>query len=221
MEETKYPYPPRLIGYSRVSTDDQDVRMQVQALKHAGVADGDIFSDKKSGKSLKRPGLQAALKVARPGDVIVVYRFDRLSRSLRDLLAVFEELHAKDIKLRSITEGLDTTTPMGMLMFQLAGMLAEFERRLISERTSHGAQAAKRVGVKFGPKPKVSSKQVDQAIKMLQSGAKVAAVAKRISVHPDTLRAAVLKANGGKRLWRVGPRAPLAERKRAGRVVKS
>jgi CheY-like chemotaxis protein len=115
-------------GYARVSTDDQDLRMQIEALARAGVDPDRIYQDKASGKNTKRTGLQDMLAHVRSGEGIMVWRFDRLSRSIRDLIMLFDDLEQRGIQLRSIHEQLDTTTPMGRLMFQLAGMLAEFER---------------------------------------------------------------------------------------------
>lgn len=194
-------------GYARVSTDQQDLRMQIKALLAAGVRKEDIYQDYKSGKNLRRGGLQDVLSMMRRGDVLVVWRFDRLSRSLRDLLKVFDELEDRGIQLRSLHEQLDTTSPMGRLMFHLAGMLAEFERNLIAERTKHGMAAAKQEGRRFGPAPKLKPAQVKAIVQRLRAGAKVAEMAKKYHVSVVTLRDAVLKETGGKRLWRKGPRA--------------
>lgn len=201
----------RSYGYVRVSTDDQDVRMQREALIRAGVPAEHIFEDKKSGKNLRRGGLQDVLSLMRAGDVLVVWRFDRLSRSLRDLLTVFDELQERGVNLRSLHEQLDTTTPMGRLMFQLAGMLAEFERSLIAERTKLGMATAKAHGRKFGPDRKLSDRDLDKAIVLLERGHNqpgiVREVARRFKVSPYTLRDRVLERTGGKRLWPKGPRA--------------
>jgi DNA invertase Pin-like site-specific DNA recombinase len=201
----------RSYGYVRVSTDDQDVRMQREALIRAGVPAEHIFEDKKSGKNLRRGGLQDVLSLMRAGDVLVVWRFDRLSRSLRDLLTVFDELQERGVNLRSLHEQLDTTTPMGRLMFQLAGMLAEFERSLIAERTKLGMATAKEHGRKFGPDRKLTDKQIERAIAWLaprkdQRGA-VQVIARKLGVSPYTLRDRVREATGGERLWPKGPRA--------------
>lgn len=181
--------------------------MQIKALLAAGVRKEDIYQDYKSGKNLRRGGLQDVLAMMRRGDVLVVWRFDRLSRSLRDLLKVFDELEERGIQLRSLHEQLDTTSPMGKLMFHLAGMLAEFERNLIAERTKHGMAAAKQEGRRFGPPPKLKPAQVKTIVRRLRAGAKVAELAKTYHVSVVTLRDAVLKETGGKRLWRKGPRA--------------
>lgn len=210
------PEPPvgEKFGYARVSTDDQDLRMQLEALARAGVELHRIYEDKKSGATLKRGGLLDCLEMMRRGDVLVVWRFDRLSRSLRDLLKVFDELQERGIALRSIHEQLDTTTPMGKLMFQLAGMLAEFERNLISARTSLGMQTAKAHGRKFGPARVLTDAQIDAAIKWLTPRrhlkGQVPIVLQRlrkrgVQIGDDTLRNRILERTGGKRLWPKGP----------------
>lgn len=194
-------------GYARVSTDDQDLRMQVEALTRAGVDADRIYQDKASGKNAKRTGLQDMLAHVRSGEGIMVWRFDRLSRSIRDLVMIFDDLETRGIQLRSIHEQLDTTTPMGRLMFQLAGILAEFERNLIAERTRLGMETAKRHGVRFGPKPRLTEAKLQRAIAMLKAGQPVGVVARRMGVANVTLREKVLKVTGGTKLWPDGPRA--------------
>jgi len=192
-------------GYARVSTDDQDLRMQIEALARAGVDPDRIYQDKASGKNTKRTGLQDMLAHVRSGEGIMVWRFDRLSRSIRDLIMLFDDLEHRGIQLRSIHEQLDTTTPMGRLMFQLAGILAEFERNLIAERTKLGMETARRHGVRFGPKPRLTEAKLQRAIVMLRSGQPVGVVARRMGVANVTLREKVLKVTG-KKLWPDGPR---------------
>jgi len=201
-----------LFGYARVSTDEQDVLMQIEALKRAGVSEHRIYQDKRSGKDLKRVGINDCLSHMRRGDVLVVWRFDRLSRSLRDLLAVFDQLQERGIQLRSIHEQLDTTSPMGKLMFQLAGMLAEFERALIAERTRLGMQTARAHGRRFGPKPTLTEKKLDRAVAMLRAGQSVGVVARRMGVANVTLREKILKVTG-KKLWPDGPRTRAKRKK--------
>ena len=181
--------------------------MQIEALVKAGVDRDRIYEDKASGKNTKRTGLQDLLAHVRAGEGIMVWRFDRLSRSIRDLVMIFDDLEARGIQLKSIHEQLDTTTPMGRLMFQLAGILAEFERNLISERTKLGMETAKRHGVRFGPKPRLTDAKLARAMVMLRSGKSVGEVAKWAGVANVTLREKVLKANKGKRLWPKGPRS--------------
>jgi DNA invertase Pin-like site-specific DNA recombinase len=143
----------RLIGYARVSTADQDVAMQVAALKRAGVLDDNLWSEQVSGVKAKRPQRDLAMLDAREGDVFIVYKLDRLGRSFRELLDMVHDLERRGIGFRSLTEGFDTTKPAGKFMFHMLGALAEFERGLIAERTRDGMAEAKERGVQVG-KPK-------------------------------------------------------------------
>jgi DNA invertase Pin-like site-specific DNA recombinase len=143
----------RLIGYARVSTADQDVAMQVSALKRAGVMDDNLWSEQVSGVKAKRPQRDLAMLDARKGDVFIVYKLDRLGRSFRELLDMVHDLEHRGIGFRSLTEGFDTTKPAGKFMFHMLGALAEFERGLIAERTRDGMAEAKERGVQVG-KPK-------------------------------------------------------------------
>lgn len=140
-----------LIGYARVSTDDQNLYLQHDELKKAGCEK--FFDDKITGSKIDRPGLDAAIDYAREGDIIVVWRLDRLSRSLKDLIQVVSDLESKNIGLKSIHESIDTTSSSGKLIFHIFGALAEFERNLIRERTHAGLKAAKARG-KMGGRPK-------------------------------------------------------------------
>ena len=148
-----------LIGYERVSTDDQNLALQHDALQSAGCEK--IFSDKMSGAKADRPGLQEAFEFARKGDTIVVWRLDRLGRSLKDLIALVEELEKRKIGLRSLQENIDTTTSGGKLIFHMFGALAEFERNLVRERTQAGLQAARARGRKGGRKHKLTAQQIE------------------------------------------------------------
>lgn len=148
-----------LIGYERVSTDDQNLSLQHDALKEAGC--DRIFSDKMSGTKADRPGLKEAFDYARPGDTLVVWRLDRLGRSLKDLIALVEELERREIGFRSLQENIDTTTSGGKLIFHLFGALAEFERNLIQERTQAGLQAARARGRKGGRQQKLTLQQIE------------------------------------------------------------
>lgn len=146
------------IGYARVSTLEQNKDLQLDALKEAGCKK--IFSDKASGAKADRPGLVDALKFARPGDSIVVWRLDRLGRSLKHLIEVVEDLEEKGIGFISLQEGFDTTTSGGKLIFQIFGALAEFEKNIIRERTKAGLEAARARGKKGGRKEKLKKDQV-------------------------------------------------------------
>ena len=136
------------IGYARVSTDDQDLALQEDALKQAGCAK--IFQDKVSGAKVQRPGLTEALEYLRQGDTLVVWRLDRLGRSLKHLIDTVAWLEERDIGLISLQESIDTTTSGGRLVFHLFGALSEFERNLIRERTQAGLKAARARGRKGG-----------------------------------------------------------------------
>jgi len=140
-----------LIGYARVSTLEQDIALQVDALKKADC--DNIFDDTASGASTQRPGLTEALSYVRKGDTLVVWRLDRLGRSLRHLIDVIADLEKRGIGFRSLQESIDTTTSGGRLIFQIFGALAEFERNLIRERTQAGLKAA-RVRGRLGGRPK-------------------------------------------------------------------
>ena len=140
------------IGYARVSTGQQDESLQVDALQRTG-ADR-IFVDRVSGTIADRPGLRSALECARAGDSLVVWRLDRLGRSLRHLIEVVRDLERRDVGLISLTEQLDTATPGGRLVFHVFGAMAEFERDLIRERTMAGLEAARARG-RVGGRPTV------------------------------------------------------------------
>src|SRR4051794_26654623 len=126
------------VGYARVSTDDQDLSLQLDALKAAGCQK--IFRDTASGAKAERTGLRQALEYVRPGDTLVVWRLDRLGRTLTQLIALITELDERGVGFRSLTEQIDTTTSGGKLIFHIFGALAEFERNLIRERTMAGLQ---------------------------------------------------------------------------------
>lgn len=139
------------IGYARVSTDDQNLCLQVDALQQVGCET--IYQDQVSGAKVERPGLQAALAYLRPGDTLVVWRLDRLGRSLKQLIEIVTSLEAQGIGFQSLQEALDTTTSSGRLVFHIFGALAEFERHRIRERTQAGLQAARARG-RMGGRPK-------------------------------------------------------------------
>ena len=140
-----------LIGYARVSTVDQNLDLQIDALKQAGCQK--ICSDKISGAKAERPGLEKVLELCRAQDTLVIWRLDRLGRSLKDLIQIAETLKAQSIGLKSLQEGIDTTTSTGRLMFHLFGAVAEFEKNLIKERSKAGLDAARSRG-RLGGRPK-------------------------------------------------------------------
>lgn len=145
-----------LVGYARISTIEQNLSLQQDALKAAGC--DKIFHDTASGSRTERPGLTTALDFAREGDVLVVWRLDRLGRSLVDLLATVGHLDGRGVGFKSLTESIDTTTSGGRLVFQIFGAMAEFERNLIRERTQAGLSSARARG-RLGGRPKVLDEQ--------------------------------------------------------------
>lgn len=150
-----------LIGYARVSTEEQNLDLQTDALKQAGCEK--VFADKVSGVKSERKGLNHTLEMLRPGDVLMVWRLDRLGRSLKHLIELVTELEQKEIGFCSLTENIDSTTPGGKLVFHLFGALAEFERNLIRERTKAGLAAARARGRKGGRVEVMDEKKIRQA----------------------------------------------------------
>ncbi|MDR3701068.1 MAG: recombinase family protein [Candidatus Sulfopaludibacter sp.] len=175
-----------LIGYARVSTEDQDTAVQVKALKAAGCER--IFREKASGGRWDRPELHRLLAQLRKPDVLVVWKLDRLSRSLRDVLTIMDRLAEAKAGFRSLTEAIDTTTPAGRMMMQMVGAFAEFERAMLKERTRAGLDAARQEGRIGGRRPKLSPQQQTEIRRMVSEGAKTAADAARLfKVHPATV----------------------------------
>ncbi len=152
------------IGYARVSTQDQNLDLQNDALKAAGCEN--IYTDKMSGAKTNRPGLEEILGFIRKGDTLVVWKLDRLGRSLKHLIQVMQLLDERGIYFKSVQESLDTSTPGGKLIFHVFGALAEFERDIIRERTMAGLAAARARGRKGGRPRKLSKKQIEMAKKL-------------------------------------------------------
>jgi DNA invertase Pin-like site-specific DNA recombinase len=153
-----------LIGYARVSTIDQNLALQLDALKKAGCQK--IFEDKASGGKVDRPGLQSILNFAREGDTVLVWRLDRLGRSLKHLIEMVTQLNERGIGFRSLQESIDTTTSGGKLVFQIFGALAEFERNLIQERTRAGLEAARTRGRNGGRPKALDRKKIELAYQL-------------------------------------------------------
>ena len=153
-----------MIGYARVSTEDQNLDLQRDALAGAEK----IFEDRASGARDDRPGLADALSHLRKGDCLVVWRLDRLGRSMRSLIDFVENLRERGIDFRSINEGIDTTSAAGRFFFHVLAALAQMERELIRERTNAGLAAARARGRKGGRRPKLSAKQIAHARKLLE-----------------------------------------------------
>src|SRR5437773_11534618 len=174
------------IGYARVSTDDQDTAVQVATLKSAGCER--IYKEKASGGRWDRPELHRLLDQLRKGDVLVVWKLDRLSRSLRDVLTIMERLGDSGAGFRSLTEAIDTTTPAGRMMMQMVGAFAEFERAMLRERTKAGLDSARREGRIGGRPPKLKPQQQQEIVKLVKRGKKTAADAARLfRIHPATV----------------------------------
>lgn len=147
----------RTIGYARVSTGGQDLQLQLDALRQAGVVDELLFTDRASGAKASRPGLERCLAELRPGDVLLVWRLDRLGRSVAHLVTLIEDLRSRGIGFRSVCDGaIDTTSASGELIFNVFAALAQFERRLIAERTKAGLAAARARG-RFGGRPRIEA----------------------------------------------------------------
>ena len=174
-----------LIGYARVSTADQSAALQTDALRAAGCAQ--LFEDMASGARADRPGLTEALSYVRSGDTLIVWKLDRLGRSMAHLIETVRELDAKGIGFRSLTEGVDTTTSGGTLVFHLFGALAQFERDLIRERTRAGLTAAASRGRKGGRKPVVTPEKLARARAHLAAGLTVREAASRVKVGKTAL----------------------------------
>jgi DNA invertase Pin-like site-specific DNA recombinase len=175
-----------LIGYARVSTDEQNPALQLDALRQAGA--GTIFEDRGiSGAQRTRQGLTKALAALGKGDVLVVWRLDRLGRSLGDLIDLVNGLKAKGCGFKSLTEAIDTSTAGGELIFHVFGAMAQFERALTIERTRAGLAAAKLRGVKLGRKRSLTVSQVEHARKLIAAGERPLAVASTLGVSRATL----------------------------------
>jgi DNA invertase Pin-like site-specific DNA recombinase len=183
-----------LIGYARVSKDEQNLDLQIDALDAAGVELK--FTDKLSGAKADRKGLADALSHLRKGDVLVVWKLDRLGRGTLQLMMLLNELHERGIDFKSLTEGIDTTTSFGRFYFTMAAALAQLERDRLIERTRAGLVAAKARGRTGGRKPKLSPDQVAMARGLLESGKPPRDVAKAFGVGRSTLYRALQVGRG-------------------------
>ncbi len=173
------------IGYARVSTVEQSLAPQLDALKAAGC--GKVFEDCVSGAKTDRPGLNEALDYLRSGDTLIVWKLDRLGRNMSHLIETVRDLDQRGIGFRSLTEGIDTTTSGGTLVFHLFGALAQFERDLISEKTRAGLSAAAARGRKGGRKAVVTADKLTRARTLIESGLTVREAAARIKVGKTAL----------------------------------
>ena len=178
-----------LVGYMRVSTADerQSVDLQHDALVAAGVDERHLHQDRASGAKDDRPGLQACLADLRHGDILIVWKLDRLGRSLSHLLTIITDLKKRGVAFRSITEQMDTTTPHGEFLFNVFGSLAQFERALIRERVNAGLASARRRG-RIGGRPRsLDKEQIEQIVAALDGGASKASVCRAFKVPRSTL----------------------------------
>jgi DNA invertase Pin-like site-specific DNA recombinase len=194
-----------LIGYMRVSTDGdrQVLDLQRDALLAAGVDERHLFEDRSSGSRGDRAGLGRALAFLRPGDCLVVWKLDRLGRSLPHLLTTVTDLKARGIAFRSLTEQMDTTTPQGEFLFHVFGALAQFERSLIQERVQAGLAAARRRGRRGGRPVAIDTEKLGAVITALDGGASKAAVCRTFSLKRSTLIDSLARAG-----WSAGSGGP-------------
>ena len=185
-----------LIGYARVSkSNGQDTAAQISALENAGVER--ILEEYASGGRWDRPQLHRLFDELRSGDIVVVWKLDRLSRSLSDLLRIMEKIESAGAGFRSLTESIDTTTAAGRMMMQMIGSVAEFEREMIRERTRSGLEQARREGRIGGRRPKLTAQQRHEIIEMVSSGRRTAADAARLfQVHPATVGRILARGDG-------------------------
>lgn len=176
-------------GYARVSTSDQDPAAQIDALRAAGC--DPIFVEHASGGTMDRPEWYACNRGLGKGDTLTVVRIDRLGRSLTDLVSTLDDLAARGVHFRSLTEGIDTSTPLGRMFYQLAAAFAEYERALIRERTRAGIDAARAAGRRIGRPPALTDEQRDFARRLRAQGEGVATIARVLEVSPSTIRRAL------------------------------
>ena len=175
----------QLIGYARVSTQDQNLDLQTEALTKAGCEK--IFNDKISGSRAERPGLTKALEMLREGDTLVVWKLDRLGRSVKNLVDLVGELHQQGIQFKSLTDAIDTGTPSGRFFFHVMASLAEMERELTVERTRAGLEVARQLGRKGGRRRQMTESKIESAKKLLANGVPPRDVAMNLGVSVPTL----------------------------------
>ena len=174
-------------GYARVSTNMQDTKLQIDALREAGCEK--IYEDKMSGTKTDRPELNNCLKAMNANDVLVVWKLDRLGRSLQHLIEVVHKLEEENKGFQSLTEHIDTTSPTGKLVFHIFAALAEFEKSLIRQRVMAGLEASRKMGTKFGRPEALTAKDKEMAITMFNGGATKNAIAQHFGVARQTIYA--------------------------------
>ena len=181
-----------LIGYARVSTEDQKLDLQKDALTKAGVDPERIYEEYVSGAKTRRPQLEECIKSCRDGDTLIVWRLDRLGRNLPELIKLLDRLKDKGVGFRSLNESIDTTTAVGKMVFHMLGAVAQFERDLVSERTKAGLKAARARGSRGGRKPKLGAKQLKMIKAMLSDESiTMEEVASAFKVSPATVYRAI------------------------------
>lgn len=182
-----------LIGYARVSTEEQQTHAQIDALTKAGCQR--IYQEKRSGGNLRRPQLEQLLSSLSPGDTVIVYKLDRIARSLKDLLTIIERIEAAGAEFHSLTEHIDTKSPAGRMIFQIVGAFAEFERELIRERTRVGMHAAMQRGVVVGRPRGMTEIEEAEAIRLWRAGRHTRTeLARRYGVHLSSIKRAIKRA---------------------------
>lgn len=183
---------PNIIGYARVSTRDQNPQLQLDALTQAGAAR--IFTDTATGTNINRPQLKAALEYLNPGDVLVVWKLDRLGRSVRDCIGLLEDLHERGIEFRSLTQGFDTTTAQGKFFYTVMSAFAELDVELLRERTHEGLAAARRQG-RVGGRPTVMTpERTADAVRKYDEGVRISQIATVLGVGRASVRRALERA---------------------------
>ncbi len=192
MAETE-PSGTRLVGYARVSTEDQKLDLQLDALHRAGVGPDDIYVEKVSGANKRRPELDLAIKALREGDTLLVWRLDRLARSMGDLYRRMEQIHEHGATFRCLQEGFDFSTTSGRFMLAILGAVAEMERQLISDRTAAGIEAWRERGGQPGRKVSFTEAKQARARALLRQGMAVKDVAAKMGVSPSLLHQRGLK----------------------------
>jgi DNA invertase Pin-like site-specific DNA recombinase len=175
-----------MIGYARLSTDDQDLTLQLDALKRAGCLN--IYQEHKSATRGPRPQLELALRDLRAGDVLVVWKLDRLGRKARQLYAILDRIHDAGASFKSLTEGIDFTTPTGELMFGLLGHFAQFEAAMTAKRTEAGIAALKARGFMYGAKPKLTDAKARKLVAERKAGKTIVALAAKYGVSTATVQ---------------------------------
>lgn len=181
-----------MVGYARVSTQEQNLELQTRALRQAGCA-RILFDTGVSGMASRRPALSKVMKVLQSGDVLVTWRLDRLGRSLSHLITLIAGLERRGIAFRSLCEAIDTSTAPGRLMFHVLGALAEFERALIIERTMAGLATARAQGKALGRPCKLSAEQVERAVRETRLQRPLSDIAISLSISKSTLRRALAR----------------------------